>query len=441
MKKSTYLATALFLIAFTVNAFAQDSTSVSVGLTPGVSIINIDNNSSKFNEYRDLRDGFYLHNLNFNLFNQKNGLFLDVEANKVLRKDQDALFRFGNVKSRWNLVVKYSGTPHQISNKARTPYIDGGNGLYTVSALSGITKDGNDATGTPSLVPTTAQMAINDNILGKYMSSPLLMPVKLGTQRDRTSVALNLPSFKGLKIGVDFMNEQRNGTRYSYGTIGDRPPRTLNVQIPDPVKYNVSEIHANANFNKKFIQLKLDYLFSNFTNKISSSRWQNLFFAPDAGKDYIATVAGTPRNVSNFGQRALAPDNYSSSILFSAGIDLPLDSRFNATVALGSMKQNQELLPYSFSTLGGDLLASGGDGKNWNDVSKLPRLSTEADMSTVRFDMEYTINPVKRLNVRAYMRYYKLENNMSADKWKYVTQDAANTNGTVSMLNERYNLA
>ena len=441
MKKSIYLASALLFCAFTINALAQDSTKVNVGITPGVSLINIDNNSSKFNEYRDLRDGFYLDNLNFNLFNQKNGLFIDVEANKVLRKDQEALFRIGNVKSRWNLVVNYSGTPHQISNKAMTPYLDGGNGLYTLSALSGITKDGNDATGTPSLVPTTSQMAINDNILANYMSSPLVLPVKLGTQRDRTSVALSLPDFKGLKIGVNFMNEQKNGTRYTNGTIGDRPPRTLNVQIPDPVKYNVSEIHANVNFNRKFYQLKLDYLFSNFTNKIASSRWQNLFFAPDAGKDYIATVAGTPRNVSNFGQRALAPDNFSNNITFSAGIDLPLDSRLNATVALGSMKQNQELLPYSYSTLGGDQVAGGGDGKNWNDVSKLPRLRAEADMRTVRFDMEYTINPVKRLNVRAYMRYYKLDNNTPTDQWRYVTQDAANTNGTVSLLNERYNLA
>lgn len=441
MKKSKYLAPALFFIAFSINALAQDSTQVSVGITPGFSIINIDNNSSKFNEYRDLRDGFYLDNLNFNLFNQKNGLFLDVEGNKVLRKDQDILFRMGNVKSRWKLVVNYSGTPHHISNKAMTPYLDGGNGLYTLPALSGITKDGNNATGTPSLVPTTAQMAINDDLLAKYMSSSFMLPVKLGTQRDRTSVALSLPNFKGLKIGVNFMNEQRDGTRYTNGTIGDRPPRTLNVQLPDPIKYNVSEIHANANYNRKFIQLKLDYHFSNFTNKISSSRWENLFFAPDAGKDYITAVAGTPRNVSNFGQRALAPDNFSNSISFSAGFDLPLDSRLNATVVLGSMKQNQELLPYSYSSLGGDLLAGVGDGKNWNDVSKLPRLRAEAEMNTTRFDMEYTINPIERLNVRAYMRYYKLENNTPTDQWRYVTQDAANTNGTVSDINPRYNLA
>ena len=441
MKKSKYLAPVLFFITFSINAFAQDSIRVSAGITPGFSIINIDNNSSKFNEYRDLRDGFYLHNLYFNLFNQKNGLFLDAEGNKVFRKDQDILFRIGNVKSRWNLVVNYSGTPHHLSNKAMTPYMDGGNGLYALPALSGITKDGDDATGTPSLVPTVGQMAINDNLLSKYMSSPLLLPVKLGTQRDRTSVALNLPSFKGLKIGVNFTNEQRAGTRYTNGTLGDRPPRTLNVQLPDPMKYNVSEIHASANFNKKFFQLKLDYIFSNFTNKIPTLRWENLFFAPDAGKDYIASVAGTPRNISNFGQRALGPDNFSNSISFYAGIDLPLDSRFNANVALGSMKQNQELLPYSYSTLGGDLLAGVGDGKNWNDVSKLPRLRAEAEMRTIRFDMEYTINPIERLNIRAYMRYYKLENNTPTDQWRYVTQDAANTNGTVSDLNKRYNLA
>jgi len=109
MKKSKYLAPVLFFITFSINAFAQDSIRVSAGITPGFSIINIDNNSSKFNEYRDLRDGFYLHNLYFNLFNQKNGLFLDAEGNKVFRKDQDILFRIGNVKSRWNLVVNYSG--------------------------------------------------------------------------------------------------------------------------------------------------------------------------------------------------------------------------------------------------------------------------------------------------------------------------------------------
>lgn len=39
------------------------------------------------------------------------------------------------------------------------------------------------------------------------------------------------------------------------------------------------------------------------------------------------------------------------------------------------------------------------------------------------------------------MRYYKLDNNTPTDEWRYVTQDAANTNGTVSDLNERYNLA
>ena len=441
MKKAIYLISAVLFVSFSVQSFGQDSIQVSGGITPNLNKINIDNNSSKFNEYRDLRDGISIQNLYFNLFNQKSGLFLDIEGNKLFRKDQDAAFKIGNVKSRWNVIINYSGTPHHISNNTRTPYINGGNGLYTLPSLSGITKDGNNATGTPSLVPTTAQMAINDNLLSKYMSSGLVMPVNLGTQRDKVTLALNLPAYHGFKLGVNFMNEQRDGNLGTNGTLGDRPPRTLNVQLPNPMKYNVSEIRANANYNKKFIQLNVDYIFSNFTNKISTLRWQNLFFAPDAGKDFITSVAGTPRNISSFGQRALAPDNTSNHISFSAGFDLPFDSRLTATAAMGIMKQNQDLLPYSASTLGGDLKAGVGDGKNWNDVSKLPRQSAEAEMRTTRVDLEYTINPVKRMNLRAYMRYYKLENNTPTDKWRYVTQDASNTDGTVSDLNERYNLA
>ena len=440
MKNFIFLISIILLVGGKFTSTAQDSISISGDITPRVNKIEIDNNSSKFNEYRDLRDGFYIQDFSLDVLNYKNGWFMDLKGNNVVRKDQNVYLKFGNLKKNWNIEINNNQTPHSINNNAKTPFIDLGDGLFKVPYLSGITKDGDNATGTPSLVPTTSQMMINDDIIAKYLGTALY-PVNLATQRDRTTLALNLPDLGALKFGVDFMFETRQGLGNSYGPIGDRPPRTLNVQIMEPIKYNTNEVNLKSSYSVKLLQLNFDYLFSNFNNRIENMVWQNMFFSPDAGKDYIAAVAGTERNVSSYAQRSLAPDNFAHNFTFSGGIDLPLNSRFNTIAVLGIMKQNQELLPYSYSNLGGDVSATNGDGKNWNDLSKLPRKTAEAEMQTMRLDMEYTINPVNRLNVRAYMRYYKLDNNTPSAQWRYVTQDVAGTTGDVAYINRRINLA
>jgi len=55
-------------------------------------------------------------------------------------------------------------------------------------------------------------------------------------------------------------------------------------------------------------------------------RWENIYFTPDTGSDYITTVPGSTRNVSNFGERSLAPGNFCHNVTLSAGLNLPFDS-------------------------------------------------------------------------------------------------------------------
>ncbi|MBI3003816.1 MAG: MtrB/PioB family outer membrane beta-barrel protein [Ignavibacteriales bacterium] len=436
MKTTSYSVTTILLgsiVAF--QALAQDQVQMSGEQTPGLRQIGLSTNSSKFNEYRDLRDGFYVNGLRLDFLQPEDGWFLDFKGEKLLRDDQNIFVRLGSLTSRWNVVIDHNETPHHLSNKAMTPYINRGGGLFTVSAQVPIIKDADTTNGTPSLVPTVGQMAINDAIISKYLET-YLRPVGLTTQRDRTTATLNVMEVGGFNFRLSYLNERRNGTRVTYGPLGDRPPRTMNIQIPEPVDYTTQEIHAGADYVETQFQVQLNYLYSMFDNRIDVLRWENIYFDPDAGLDYIATLAGTPRNVSNFGQRALAPDNFSHTFSLSAGFDLPLDSRLTTTAVVALLRQNEVLLPYSASTLGGNLT---GDGLSWNDPKKLPRDRAGADMQTIRFDLDYTMNPFDQLNVRPFVRYYKLKNNTPTERWQYVTQDASNTNGSVNIKNKVLN--
>jgi MtrB/PioB family decaheme-associated outer membrane protein len=437
MKNILLLIIVIFLCLSNFQVLAQRKIELSGEQTLGVRQVELNTNSSKFNEYRDIRNGLYLQKLRFEFLNTESSWLIEFNGRNLLLDDQFIRARIGDLGNRWSITVNNNKIPHRLSNKALTPFFDRGNGFFTVSERISI---GNNGNGTPSLVPTTGQMAVNDSLIADYLGGHL-RPVNLGIQREKTSASLELPRLGMLNFNLNYSDERRNGNRSTYGPIGDRPPRTLNIQLPEPVSYTTREVHADAGFITNGFQANVNYLFSMFDNKIESMRWENIFLRPTSDLDYLTTVPGTPRNVSNFAQRSLAPDNFYHNISLSAGLNLPLESRLTTTVALGFMRQDEELLPYSFSTLGGDLNPNFGDGLNWNDPGKLPRRTADAEMKTLRFDMDYKINPISTLNFRPFVRYYKLDNNTPTAQWKYVTQDVAGTDGNVNYRNYRSNLA
>jgi len=65
------------------------------------------------------------------------------------------------------------------------------------------------------------------------------------------------------------------------------------------------------------------------------------------------------------------------------------------------MTQNETLLPYSYNV-------------NVLPDQALPRGSAEAEIATTQLLVDYAINPSARLNVRAWARYFGLDNNTPA---------------------------
>jgi MtrB/PioB family decaheme-associated outer membrane protein len=430
---------ALILSFSNILVFAQGQVEISGEQTLGIRNLNLDVNSSKFNQYRDIRDGFFVPDMKLNLMNSQNSWFMSVSGANLLLDDQFIRVQLSDIGNRWNLYFVNNKTPHRFSNKAQTPFFMQANGLFTVPERVRIISDGDTATGTPSLVPTRGQMAINDSLVAHYLQS-YLHPVNLNVQRELLAATLSLPRLGALSLNLTYADERRNGNRITFGPIGDRPPRTLNVQLPEPVQYVTREVHADAEYVMAGFQARLNYMMSIFENRIDHMTWENIFFRPVGGADFISAVAGTPRNVSSFGRRSLAPDNFYQNVSLSVGLNLPFDSRLTSSVALGYMNQDEQLLPYAFSALGGDI-SPAGDGVSWNDPAKLPRRSADAKIRTMRFDVDYTINLISRLNLRPFVRYYDLNNETPMSQWRYVTQDVAGTDGSVSYVNHRRNLA
>ncbi|MBI5556103.1 MAG: MtrB/PioB family outer membrane beta-barrel protein [Deltaproteobacteria bacterium] len=425
MKKTYLLASLLLLAPMVAQAEEEVKIQGSGEVTVGARQIDVDPDSSKFNEYRDIDDGFHLYDLWLDLLDPRNGYFLDFQGHNLLRDDQTIRFGVGNYGS-WSIIIDRNEIPHNLSNKAMTPYIDQGDGLFTLPSTVNIPN--------PDLVPSASQLQENDAATAGWLATTL-RGIDLGTQRDKTGATISLTPTEEFKFRLFLSDERKDGSNLTYGPIGDRPPRTLNVQLAEPIDYKTQELKFEAEYNRPTYQALFTYLVSGFENEIDTLRWQNPYTADVDGSGY--DVWDSAHSVASFGQRALAPDNRYQNTSLAFGIDLPMASRLSATAAYGVMEQDESLLPYASSDF--------GSITPFDSTGILPRSDAEAEIDTTLFNVDYSINPIDRLNLRPFVRYYELDNDTPQDNWWYVTDDtilAANvTSGETTELNKRVSLA
>lgn len=421
MKRSIILL-AVALIATPV--FAQTpaqpagqttTTQVSGSITAGVIQVDNSTNSAKLTEYRDLSENFYLPKMTFSLDTPASGWFFDLSGLNVSRDDQTILARTGK-PGVWSLQADWTGIPHNYSNKAVTPYINRGNGVLTLPATVPITfkKLATGAADTPGVLAS-------DDLIAAYQST-YLAPTDLAMQTNAGHFALAW-SASALELGAAYDLRDKKGSKSGFGPIGDRPPRSLNIQLAEPVDYRTDDLTLSAAHQGRTYDIRAEYLFSNFANGIDTLRWQNAYTTAAPGADYDVW----DRLVSVYGQRPLPPDNQYHNLMVNGGVNLAHESRLSASVAYGQFDQDAALLPYAY-------------GQSALVNKSLPRATAGASMSTTYVSADYVIAPVRGTTVRAFFRQYSLGNDTPSSQWQYVTQDTYNTNGTVAYVNKRVSL-
>src|SRR4029079_19523293 len=77
--------------------------------------------TSKYEEYRDLRDGFFVPRTRLNWDNVASRYFVDLQSAKAIYRDQSYLATFGEW-NRFRVQLRYDEIPHTYSGTARTIY-------------------------------------------------------------------------------------------------------------------------------------------------------------------------------------------------------------------------------------------------------------------------------------------------------------------------------
>lgn len=329
--------------------------------------------SSKFTEYRSVPEGVYVEKLSVKT-PIKSAAYLKLEGTKLGLDDQNISLKFGEIGTG-EIGFKFDQTPHNFSNTGKSFFVHDGNGNLTISnqIQTSLMTNANNATAVFSDVPS----------------------VDLKLRRDSFSSYIQLEPSDNLRIRFSGAQENRNGSR----PIGVAFGHSSIIEVPEPISYTTQDISASAQLNQKTYNLIFNWNSSVFRNSIDALTVDNVYRSTSAA---ISTSGGS---APDRGRLALPPDNHSHNFSLAGGANLPFwNSRLNAAVSYGWMKQNEQFLPL---TINQKII----DRANVLGISLAPpQPSLNGNIRTLSANSSLSLRPVNRVNLVGKVNYYKLDN-------------------------------
>ncbi len=342
---------------------------------------------SKFNEYGDVRDGFFLRRADVrfdNLLGTKN--YISFQTSKAVYRDQTYLLSFGQY-GKFILQFRYDEIPHIYSNTTGTLFTQSSPGTYVFPALIRQALQAAASTDLPSIINTQVVPQ-----LGSF--TPEIM------RRGATgSFKYNLtPNWN---VDAQYFRESQRGDR-PIGTIMNSSPSAsatsgFGEELPEPIRYYNNSVRVGFDYGRNSWALGAAYIGSFFQNDIHQMTWDNPFRA-------TGETSSTPLT----GRMALYPDNSANYMSFAGATDLTKYFRFMASVTPGWLRQDAAFLPYSTNTA----INTCGDGTQaCTSPAALPESSLHGDVQTLAMNYTIVSRIWKNVELEANYRHYDYNNN------------------------------
>ncbi len=354
--------------------------------------------TSKFNEYRDVKNGFFIRSFVAhadNIFGSKT--FVSLQSKSTIYKDQSFLATLGEY-GKYKIQFRWDETPHTFTDTARTLFTQTSPGVYTFpmairTSLAAIPS-------VSSSLPLYAS-AVNGIIPSFSFITPSL------TRKSGTGTA-NYNATENWDLNFLFSRENQVGSR-PIGYIMNSSPSASSsggygVEVPEPIDYDTSQIKAGTEYGRETWAVQLGYSASLFRNNVSQVTFDNPFNTVDA--------SGKPAT----GRAALYPDNSAQNVSFAGGFDVTKHIRVMGSVVGGWWSQNKDFLPYTSNTA---LLPLAG---------ALPSAGPNAKRTTMAANVTVTSRPVKNLELTARYRQYDFNNDTPVREFTPIAGDAAAPN-------------
>lgn len=416
---------------------------VSGEVNAGILQKSVDGSTAKFNEYRDVSNGFLLNDFLFKVEGVTTPYFLDV---KIKNPQQDnEFYQFnGGIHGKFDVGFTRDYTPHNFgSGKFLLNSVGGGryeigdtiqqqlqaNEVLRSQRLTnlGVTSTTGGALINPADAQNMAQDAGMNGIVSNLYGSA--NTVKYGLKREMDSYILNYRITDDAKVWAKVSDEKRKGTRrinqgtyerYNNGIttttagVGDRGHLVdyflvAGIELPETIDYRTTTLNVGTGIYKKNWLADVEYTFTDFNNKNESLIWDNPFRLTSAQATNANDTAGNPfnRGRSALGQISLTPDSQSHDITVSGSAELPLHSRLTGTISYGWITQDQNFDPY---TLNGAVIANSVAGTPAAAGLALPQNDLDGEVGTLFQSYQLTSKPADSVAVTAKYRYYHYDN-------------------------------
>jgi MtrB/PioB family decaheme-associated outer membrane protein len=343
--------------------------------------------TSKFNEYRDVRDGFFIPRARMNWDNLDSKYYLDFQANKAIYRDQSYLATFGEW-NRFKVQFRYDEIPHTYSNTARTLYTETSRGVFQIPLLTRNTLQTIAATAATTL-PSTIQTQV---VPGMNFITPAI-------ERRAGTFLVDYEMAPDFEVSASLSREHESGLRPLGQIFNSSPSASLTggygAELPEPIDYFNNLVRLKAEYARSRWALQFGYTGSFFRNNINALTYENPFRTSDC---VAPTGCTNATQGPAFGEVDLYPSNHAHYISFAASIPLMKHLRLLASINAGWLGQNDLFLPYTTNSILEPMTAT------------LPAPTLQGKKTTLAMNYKLIETIGKKFEIKAGYRQYDYNN-------------------------------
>jgi MtrB/PioB family decaheme-associated outer membrane protein len=381
---------------------AEEATGFSLNLDRldiAVYDVDVDTNSSKFNEYRDWNSGFTIPRLDISGGTADGGRTLSFTSKWVGRRDARYTFEYGQ-SGVWGMSIDYNKIPHRFGNDGRILFAETSPGRWELA----------DSIQSSLQSILVAQYAANrnaityaylNNLLQPYLRSAALIDLEL--QRDRTRAKIDIGKMGRLAWGLEYTHENRTGNRPYGAAFGFGNA----IELPEPIDYKTDGAMLSGELNGKNGGLNFGFRYSRFENDVDRLIFDNPFRITDSTHPSAYQAPGSASvDGSSLGEADLAPDNEATWLFFNGRLKAA-GWNFSGALSYGTMTQDDPLVNY---TLNSAIPGEGFNGEHFQANAARPAATSDSEVDVLSFtgsaNTKFGSNVT--LNLRA--RYYDYDN-------------------------------
>ena len=334
---------------------------------------------AKFEEYRDVPETVVVPELKLRMESKKNDWYLNLDAIKVGRNDQNYRLRVGRY-GLLDIEFEWDQIPHRFNtDTAATPY------------------SSRDGTFSLSSKPTDSGDCPNDGTVSGWVNG-CSHGIDLSLLHGFAKMKVRYTPTPGWTFDARYTSQNVTGDR-AFGTAING--FTNVVELAEPIDYQIHNLELGGEYAGKWWNLGLKYNASLFHNNTSTLVWDNPF-APGLGSG-CADAA----NLTCRGRLDLYPSNQAHTVTLTGTANLPYKTNFLSTFSYGWRLQDDKFLPFTINSAIGPLAPGAALPSSRN---ALLRQSLDGDVRPTMINLTAVNRYVDRLDVKAYYRYYDLDN-------------------------------